>query len=252
MDVPSVLMRKFLLTLIGIAVVASALAQYDNEPREFTMPEERNTVGLSITPAVILLMNGESISPRYIIDYKRQVAPNRKWRFNLTYEVLDRFDDQQRVTPVNWSDTTITLRIDSRDHVRYDFRIGHEWFKPDAKTTMVYGFDAFAGGMKLFDRKREVPFYLDPAYDYYVPSPFTAQTRLDQTLSKAYVGVDFSIGFKVNANDQFNLLIRWMPEVYYSWVVNEVFSDPLQRTEPERDELWWNLRGIEVMTHFLF
>ena len=79
--------------LIGVIFFSTAaVAKYDNEPVELTMPEERFELGVNISPAALLLMGGLPIHTRTGIYAKWMVKPYKQYRLCLNYEIEDRYD----------------------------------------------------------------------------------------------------------------------------------------------------------------
>ncbi|MEO0405534.1 MAG: hypothetical protein AAF193_11740, partial [Bacteroidota bacterium] len=118
---------KSLITCIALLVVFCAQGQY--EPETYEMPSTRNTIGVNITPAALVVMNSIPVKPRFSLSYKRQVAPNKKLRAMLNYQIEERFFDERDDVPLSYSDTTITYLLESRDAFNYDIRFGMEFFK---------------------------------------------------------------------------------------------------------------------------
>ncbi|WP_306643307.1 hypothetical protein [Sanyastnella coralliicola] len=246
------MIRHLILLATWLLIAPSLSAQYDNEPVVFTMPEKVNSIGVNLTPAIVTVMNGTPVISRYSLMYKRQVKPNRSWRFQVNFEDREFYEEERNDSPVSWSDTTITFQYDSRNYYNIDFRFGTEWYKADQKSSMTYGVDVLVGFWSEFDRERIRPFYLDPEFEVYVPSPFVAETFTEQTITYGYAGLDFSIGQKLYINENFNFMIRWTPEVLYLWPMSETYSDQSQRSTAPSSEFTFRLRGIEGLLHYTF
>lgn len=230
----------------------SLFGQYDNEPVEYEIPEEINTIGVNITPAAVLLFGAYPATPRFSINYKRQVQPWKKLRVQFNHQVLARYQDDRDLTPLEWSDTTITFRYETRDYYEFDLRFGAEFFKPDRKTSMVYGFDAFVGMAVEYDQERTSPFWYDPELEGNVPSPFVAPEFFDQDIRWGYVGADFSVGQRLDAPNNLNFMILWTPEIRYRWPIAERYSDLEQRINIPNPEVNFRLRGLELLVHYVF
>lgn len=247
---------KRIVSLLWCAVLVlshfSAAAQYDNEPVTYEMPDRINAIGVNLTPGVLFLMNGDPIRAHFGIMYKRQTQPNKKWRFQLGYEMVDRLRDERQNLPLEWSDTTITFNHVTRDHFRTDFRMGMEFFKPNRTFTMVYGFDGFIGFERFTEDQRSNPFYLDPQLDAYVPSPFIAPETTSLTVDYTYIGADFSIGQKITVRKHLNFILQWTPELRYRWPIAESFSDPQLRANAPSNDLTFDFRGIELFVNVVF
>jgi hypothetical protein len=241
-----------LLLIVGLIAPTALHAQYDNEPVEYELPDRLNTIGINLTPGVLILMNGDPVRSHFGIMYKRQTRPNQKWRFQLGYEIVEMIDDERQDVPLEWSDTTITFNYRTLDQFRTDIRVGTEFFKPNAMFTMVYGFDAMAGIDIERESRRTSPFYDDPEAGGFVPSPFVAPTSYSQEVTYTYVGADFSIGQKITVREHLNFILQWTPELRYRWPVAETYSDFQQRDSAPVDDITFDFRGIELFVNVVF
>lgn len=232
--------------------MVSSIAQVDYVPEEFPMPDHLNTIGTNLTPIIVGAMNSFPAQPRYGLYYKRQNKPYRKLRVQVNFETLDQYDAQRDNAPVSWSDSTITYILRDRFHFNSDIRLGMEFFKPGQKTTMVYGFDVFAGLAVRRDANLTTPYYLESAIDTWVPSPFVEPISNSTEVIYGYVGLDFSIAQKVFLRDQVYLTIQWTPELAYLWPIYESYSSPTARIESPQPSLSFRLRGIEVYLQYMF
>jgi hypothetical protein len=240
--------------LIGVIFFSTAaVAQYDNEPVELTMPEERFELGVNISPAALLLMGGLPIHTRTGIYAKWMVKPYKQYRLGLNYEIEDRYDRELNEAPTMWTDSTITLLYNSRNNYRYDIHLGVEFFKPNVPFTMVYGFDAIVGFNHIENHTYTKELYEDPDYDYQlVPSPFKPETEDFAIVDYMYFGLDFSVGPKFNFSKNINIMLQWSPELLYERPIRESYSDITQRTTPPRSDLYFNMRGFEAYLQFRF
>lgn len=244
--------KLILSSLLILFLSENALGQYD-DPVEYTMPDDLNAIGFNLTPAAILVMNSEQFSPRWSVLYKRQTAPNHKYRFQYSFESRDKYELRQYASPLSWTDTTITLAFDTRNHRNQDLRLGMEFFNPLEKTTMIYGFDLGIGIWEEFDERVEVPYWNDPELNNQpVPSPFISSSSTHTDVTWAYLVADFSIGHKFNTKKQYNFIIQWTPEVIYQWPVAEKYSSPEARGVPPSDAFFFRLRGIELYMNIVF
>lgn len=248
---------KAFLILIHFAVnpflgTPSLLAQYDYEPTELPIPDQRNTLGFNLSPPLVVLMSALPLNPRFGLYYKRQTKPNHKFRVQANYERIEYFEDERSDLPLNWSDTTITFLLESRNHYNLDLRLGMEFFKPGQTSSMVYGFDVFMGTAYRRDARLTRPYYLDPELEVLVPSPFVAPASEWQEVNYLLFGLDFSIGQKIHLRDHVYLCIQWTPEVVYQMPFRETYSAPSARTEAPPSTLEFRFRGIEVYFNYMF
>ncbi|MDG1780682.1 MAG: hypothetical protein P8H59_07010 [Flavobacteriales bacterium] len=244
--------KLLLCALFVLFMVEEGLGQYD-DPVEYTMPEDLNTIGFNLTPAAILVMNSQQFSPRWSVFYKRQTAPNHKYRFQYHFESREKYELLQYESPLAWSDTTITLAYDTRNHRNQDLRVGIEFFNPLEKNTMIYGFDVGVGIWEEFDERVEVPYWNDPELNNQpVPSPFEASSSSYADVTWGYFVADFSIGHKFTTKKQFNFIVQWTPEVIYQWPVAENYSSLIAREDPPTDAFFFRLRGIELYMNIVF
>lgn len=242
---------RFIVAALAICISTFTSGQYDNEPVELVMPDERLELGVNITPAGLLIMGGLPIHTRTGIYAKWLVKPFKQYRLGLNYEIEDRYDRQLNEAPTLWTDTTITLTYDSKNDYRYDVHLGVEFFKPNTPFTMVYGFDAILGLNHLEQHTYTKELYEDPEYDYQlVPSPFTPEVETFVMVDYLYFGLDFSIGPKFNFSKHVNLMFQWSPELLYERPISERYSDFTQRSEPPRSDLYFYLRGFDVYLQF--
>lgn len=246
--------RLIVVHLVIISMLGNPrlLAQYDYEPAELPMPDQRNTLGFNLSPPLVVLMSALPLNPRFGLYYKRQTKPNHKFRVQANYERIAFVENERSDLPLNWSDTTITFLLESQNHYNLDLRLGMEFFKPGQTTSMVYGFDFFLGTAYRRDASLTSPYYLDPELEVLVPSPFTAPASQWQEVDYLLLGFDFSIGQKIHLRDHVYLCIQWTPEVVYQLPYREVYSDPLVRTEAPPSTLEFRFRGIEVYFNYMF
>jgi hypothetical protein len=169
----------------------------------------------------------------------------------LNYEIRENFEESLGQGEIlNFSDTTLTTRLDEAFYFTYDFRIGMEWFKPEKATTMVYGLDVFVGIENEKDGYRIIPEYLTEGI--LVPSPFVAAYRYEQEIQFLIAGFDFSIGHKFNASEKVNFIVRWTPQFAYRTPISERYSDLTFRENPAVSTVVFRLRGIEVYLNYQF
>lgn len=240
---------RFIAILLLLLSVSSMSAQYTSE--EMEMPSNLNTIGTNLTPAVVVFMNAFNVSPRYSLTYKRQIDVSKKLRLTAFYEIRDRYEeDLSDGTVIDFTDTTITYRIDHRDHYVMDLRVGLEWFKPNSATTMVYGVDLLAGLSTELDGYRDLPRYKTDIG--FVPSPFVLESKYEQEITYFLAGFDFSIGQKLNVSEKLNFVIQWTPQFHYQIPISETYSDITARDRAPADSFEFRLRGIEIYANYLF
>ena len=243
-------MRSLVVLACIITIHHCSQAQY--LPDSLVMPKTLNTVGTNVTPLGILLMNGIPVKPRFSLIYKRQVDVNKKLRIWTNYQVDERSFDERSDAPVDYSDSTITFLDESRDDFSYDLRAGMEFFKPNRVTTMVYGFDAVVGVAETYYESNTRPFYEDPVLEAIVPSPFKLSEQSSSEIDYFYFGADFSVGQKLNSGENFNFILQWTPTLLYRIPIREVYSSDELRLESPDQGLLFDLRGIELMVHYIF
>ncbi|NNE55498.1 MAG: hypothetical protein HKN32_05725 [Flavobacteriales bacterium] len=239
----------------GIVLMAALLvslgvdAQY--EPRNDTLPERLNTLGINLTPAVVVSMNALPFSPRFSFIYKRQLQPNFKVRATVGYEVRSSIsEDLSTGRVIDFSDTTVTYLIERANHSTLDLRLGMEWFKPNRPTTMVYGIDLIAGIAMEDDGYSTIPRYFNG--DGFVPSPFEEQFDYDQEIDYFLLGFNVSIGQKLVVDEKLNFILQWTPQVAYRIPISEFYSDATQRDQPAISDVEMRLRGIEIFVNLMF
>lgn len=216
------------------------------------MPESLNTIGLNLTPMVVVAFGGLPVEPRFGLYYKRQHKPNSKWRIQLNYETIDRFSGQRDEAPLFWNDTTIAYTVRDRDHWNVDLRFGLEYFRPGQKFTMVYGFDIFGGLAVRRDRNVTEPLVFNEALNLMVPSPFLVTNVNEGLVHYAIIGADFSIGQRMHLKDHVYLTLQWTPEIVYSWPIYERYNQLSARTIAPASGIDFRLRGIELYFHYMF
>lgn len=240
--------------LIVLFVLFSSLAhsQEDYVIEEHPMPETLNTIGLNLTPMVVVAFGGLPVEPRFGIYYKRQHKPNSKWRVQLNYETIDRFSGKRDEEPLFWNDTSIAYTVRDRDHWNVDLRIGLEYFRPGQKFAMVYGFDVFGGLAIRRNRNATEPLVFDETLNLMVPSPFFLTEANEGMVHYAMIGADFSIGQRMHLKDHVYLTLQWTPELVYSWPIYERYNRLSARTIAPSSSLDFRLRGIELYFHYMF
>lgn len=239
---PYLILAAFLLPQTG-------MAQY--EVVEPEMPHIRNSIGVNITPAAVILMNGKGVISRFGAQFKHQFKVNQRWRIGVNYEILDRYQESVSEAEVIAFETgTITYRLRTAYHYTSDLRLGMEWFKPNRIFTMVYGVDVFAGILV------EQNSYNDLTWDFdgigYIPSSTVAPYFFSQESRFMTVGMDLSIGQQIKAKENLMFVIRWTPQFNMALPISETFSDPEQRYSPSIGRMEFRMRGIEVFAHVLF
>lgn len=237
------------LILASILFTQAAQAQYDvTEP---VMPNKRQSFGVNLTPAAVILMNGSSLIARFGAQYKYQFKVNQRIRVGVNYEMIDRFQESvSQAEVIGFTEASITYRVRTRNHYTSDFRLGLEWFKPNRTFSMVYGVDAFAGVLVEQDS------YDDLTWDYdginYFPSSTVDPYRFKQEARFMTVGMDLTIGQQIKASDKVMFVVRWTPQFNLAFPIAETFSDPEQRQTPAVSRMEFRMRGIEVFAHVLF
>ena len=241
---------KSLLAILCLLSCFPTWAQYDVET--LTMPDTRNTVGFNLTPAALVLFNGLPINTRFSAVYKRQIDVSQRLRATLNYTIEDRYFDLRNDTPLNFSDTTITFLLESEDNYGLDLRLGMEYFKPNRKTTMVYGFDAIIGYYTSTSIDKTQPLYISPICNCSLPSPFVLAEERSAQIEYLTTGVDFSIGQQLNLNDYMNFTIQWMPTLMLKMPIKETYSEESARLDPAQNDHDFNLRGFELFFNYIF
>jgi hypothetical protein len=245
--------RAYLITfLFGVLIVQHTWSQYDYEPAEYPMPNERNTFGVNLTPAAVVLFNGYPIIPRFGLYYKRQTKPNRTFRILANFENIEQYAAKRDAFPVQFTDTTVTYEVRDRHYFNVDLRIGVEFFKPGERFSMIYGVDVFGGLAVRNDLNINSPWYFNPENESWVPSPFVVSTRASQEVIYGIAGFDFSIAQRLGINDHVYLTLQWMPEVVLQWPIAERYSAPSARIDAPPTTVNFRLRGIELYFHYSF
>lgn len=243
-------MRHLTLFFAFISVLAFGQDEYVTD--DFPMPENRNTFGVNLTPIVVVGFGGLPVEPRFGIYYKRQHKPNSKWRVQLNYETIDRYNGLRDDDPLFWNDTSIAYTVRDRDYWNIDLRVGIEYFRPGQKFAMVYGFDFFGGIAKRRDRNVTEPLVFQEDLNIMVPSPFFAAEVNEALVHYAIIGADFSVGQRIHLKDHVYLTLQWTPELVYSWPIAEQYNRPAARTVAPTSSLDFRLRGIELYFHYMF
>jgi hypothetical protein len=214
------------------------------------MPATRNSVGVNLTPGLIVFMGGYPFRTKYSVIFKHQFAINSAWRLTANRELIIRIDEQlAEGSIIEFSDTTVTYRMDRKFHHTYDVRLGLEWFKP-RPNSMIYGVDLILGTRIEEEGHRIKPYALEG--NVFVPSPLVPETVYSQEVSYVMMGFDFSIGQRLSASEKLNFVIRWTPEFAYLIPIKETYSDITQREVAASSEIVFHLRGIEVYAHYRF
>jgi len=239
----------FIASFLG---VSHAYTQYDYEPASYPMPTECNTLGVNLTPAAVVLLNGYPVIPRFGLYYKRQTRPNRKFRVLANFENIEQYEAKRDAFPAQFTDTTVVYDVRDRHHYNIDLRLGIEFFKPGERFSMIYGFDVFGGIAVRNDLNIRTPWYLDPEIATWVPSPFVVSTRVSQEITYGIAGLDFSIAQRLGLKDHVYLTLQWMPEVVMQWPLNERYSAPSARIDAPPTTINFRLRGIELYFHYSF
>lgn len=239
-------------TLAAWMAALATFGQDDYAPEDLTMPDERTTIGVNLTPMVVIAMNGLPMNPRWSLYYKRQVQPWKKYRVQANFEVLENYQSLRENTPLEWSDSTITYLLHDRFHYNADLRFGVEYFKPNQKFTMVYGFDAFVGIAVRNDVAFTTPYAWSIEDQFWIPSPTVSPWSREGEVIYGYVGLDFSIGQKVHVRDHVYFTIQWTPELMYLRPFSERYSSPEARTDAPQSAIEFRLRGIEVFFQYMF
>ncbi len=240
------------ITLLFFLISTLTYAQDDYVIEDFPLPEQRNTIGLNLTPMVVVAFGGLPVEPRFGLYYKRQHKPNSKWRVQLNYETIDRFSGRRDDDPLFFNDTAIAYTVRSRDHWNVDLRVGIEYFRPGQKFAMVYGFDVFGGIAIRRDRNTTEPLVYNEDLNLMVPSPFFVTEVNEGTVHYAIVGADFSIGQRIHLKDHVYFTLQWTPELVYSWPIYERYNRVSARTFAPGSSLDFRLRGVELYFHYMF
>ncbi len=242
-----------LIVFLGLVFyVQRGFAQYDHEPTEFQMPAERNTFGVNLTPAAVVLLNGYPAVPRFGLYYKRQTKPNRKNRIQANFENIEQYAAKRDAFPAQFTDTTITYNVRDRHYYNIDVRFGLEFFKPGERFSMIYGFDVFGGIAVRNNLNITTPWYFSLEAESWVPSPFVTSTRVSQEVTYGIAGLDFSIAQRLGINDHVYLTLQWMPEVVMQWPIAERYSAPSARIDAPPTTVNFRLRGVELYFHYSF
>lgn len=245
-------LKFILLTTLSLFIAFQLQAQFANTDT-LEMPANKNAIGVNITAPFVLLTNGTLASPRYSLQYKRQIEVNRKLRFSVNLNERER--SQQSGLDgniVTFSDSTVTIENRTARATDYDLRGGMEWFSPRAKTTTVFGFDAIAGFANEQEKLMQSQYLRQDSSSTLINSPYRDPVETTKEIAFIYLGLDFSVGQRFDISDVFNILIQWTPEITYRMPIEEKYSDPQNRYRPARDSFLFNLRGIEIYFHMLF
>lgn len=244
-------MNRICIVLTCGLLLLTNLCNGQYEEKIIEMPKARNSIGLNLTPAAVVFMNGQNLTSRFSILYKRQTSINFRWRFTLNYETLENFEEEVadgRV--VFFNDSLITYRLDNALHQAFDIRAGMEWFKPDRMFTMIYGVDVFAGIQVEEDGFDELSWDRN-AFGFF-PSAYLAPVNYTQEITYGYAGLDLSIGQQVHVKENLFVVIRWTPQIALHFPLSESYSDLELRNETPATTTQFRLRGLEVYANIRF
>lgn len=246
-------MRTTLPTLLAALLLGlTATAQYEpfEPPQEATMPVYRHSLGLNLTPAAVILMNGQSIISRFSLCYTYQLTPHSRLRSSLNYEILDYKDESlSEATIVGITGNDVTFHQDRIFHSVADFRVGMEWHRPEQIFSMVYGADLFGGVLNEQDSFTEVTWTLGETG--YKPSN-TPTTHFEHVRRYMLVGGSVSIGQQIQVKDKLRFVFRWTPQFHLALPAGETITNAELRTEPPTPKTSFRLRGVELYGYLSF
>ena len=238
--------------LAALLLGLSAAAQYEpyEPPKEASLPAHRHSLGLNLTPAAVILMNGRSIISRFSLAYTYQLTTNSRVRSSLNYEILDYKDESvSEATIVGITGNDITFQQDRIFHSVAYFRVGMEWHRPDQTFSMIYGTDLFAGMLNEQDNYSEVTWTLGP--NGYKPSS-VPNTHFEHLRRYLLVGGSVSIGQQIRVSDKLRFVFRWTPQFHLALPASERITNAELRTEPPTPKTSFRLRGVELYGYLSF
>lgn len=216
--------------------------------QEFEMPEEIHSVGINLTPAAVVLMNGSSFVSRFSAIYKRQTSVNQRVRVTLDYEIIENLNESiSNASVVDFGEDFITYRLDNIYQYSTDVRFGLEWFKPERTFSMIYGVDAFVGIGVRSEGYEDRTYTLDESGFH--PKGTQAES---QEVRQFLTGVNLSIGQQIRTSEKVDVVVRWTPQFNLAIPYSETYSNPELRDEPEEPNLEFRPRGIELYLYVRF
>lgn len=258
-------MNKLRLAVItfSLLVCSRVKAQYYSHPDSIVL-ENRNTLGLYISPAVNFMMNSFAHNPRFGIQYKRWLTDYKRLRLSLVrdyikfYETTDEFPINKYLST---KDSLLIVSSSQRNQQKTTLRAGLEWNSYSDNIDGFFGLDLIAGYKKdKYEMKLET-YSWSKSSQYIGDTLYHFQLNQNQTTYPyAYnntfieLGISPIIGWRFDIKDNFEFAVWASPEVTIAVPVSSEWlgDNPIPSGSTPDTEIEFRLRLLEMVLSYRF
>jgi hypothetical protein len=256
-------MNRYLIPLMCLVSFLSEglQAQYYAEPDSVSV--KKNSLGLIITPAVSFAMDAYAPNPRYGVQYKRRLSPNKQLRLTYIHDKIkygEPLDEDYMQDVLLITNNTFRVYSNTRKELRNSLRIGMEWTETVQSHDAFFGFDIIAGYQKdRYELTHLVYNYYTPSY----PAGSSQVIRQDNNRTEIAYGYKYDfiqlgiapvIGWRFNIRQHFAFAVNASPELTFSLPVKSEWYGRLapHYAQHPNMKIEFRMRVLEMVLSYRF
>lgn len=237
-------------------------AQYYELPDSIAI-ENKNTIGVFVSPIAGFMLNSFVYSPRYGLQYKRWLTDYKRLRLSLVHDFIEYdygnndFDESRFVQSTG---STLWMLSEFRTQRKTTLRAGLEWTDYSSKVDGYFGVDVIMG----YKTDEYDMFY--KAYNYYTSTNSAdtadyvlANPALDRKpYSYYYQYIEFGIapiiGWRFDIKKRFEFTVNASPELTVAIPVAQQWRGdaPMPYESRADTEIEFRLRLLEMVLSYRF
>lgn len=253
---------QLIILLISLLCILNMKAQYYEEP-DTVIIENKNTLGLYVSPLATFMMNSFVHNPRIGIQYKRLLAPYKRLRLSLVNDVIKYSYADEETNPIDFikgTNEAIIAESEARKEQKTTLRAGLEWSDYTKKVDALFGLDIIAGyntdEYSLTESRYDfTPVVIEGDTGYFLN---TAPTKIATPYSYFYeyieVGLAPVIGWRFDIKNNWEFVVAASPEVSVAIPIASEWrgEQPMPIGSTPDTEIEFRLRLLEMVLSYRF
>jgi hypothetical protein len=253
-------MNKYFIPLLILVSFFSQRIQAQYFTAQDSVSVKKNSIGLIISPIVSFVMDAYAPNPRYGVQYKRWLAPNKRLRLTYVHDkmLFDAPEDYLRDDNlIAITDKTITVYSETRKQWRNTLRVGLEWNESIKSNDAFFGLDIIAG-------YKQDHYQLEYS-EYFYYSGLDGVQRISSypksvTIPYGYkydfiqLGIAPIIGWRFNIRSHFEFAVNASPELTVSLPAKSEWNGTMTppNAQMAQTEIEFRLRVLEMVLSYRF
>lgn len=253
---------QLVVLLTALLFISNMKAQYYEEP-DTVIIENKNTLGLYVSPLATFMMNSFVHNPRVGIQYKRLLAPYKRLRLSLVNDIINYSYADEETNPIDFikgTNEAIIVESEKRKEQKTTLRAGIEWSDYTKKVDALFGLDLMAGyktdEYSLTEERYDFsPVVFEGDTGYFLN---TVPTKTTIPYSYFYefieLGISPIIGWRFDIKDNFEFAVTASPEVTVAIPIASEWRGelPMPIGSPPDTEIEFRLRLLEMVLSYRF